>query len=247
MLARAEALHAAGGIAGDPRRADRRLRAGAPPEAAGADPARPDRARAQHPRPTRASAISAAWSPARPMPSSAFRRSSSRARSPAWRSPTWRRRFSRSLARSRPGSRHRRLGAHGSGVSADATALSGLAALGSRPAGHRSRLHGLHARFRLSTCARGGRALEGPRPGVVCNERIPANSAPARATATRTSPSPRASSPCATVRRSSPFTSSCGRPTTSPTMPPWPPPRSSSCSTVSRRSARAAAAAIRRR
>ena len=50
MLVRSDALLRGRRHRGHPRRADRRLRAGAKSQAAGADPAQPDRARAQHPR-----------------------------------------------------------------------------------------------------------------------------------------------------------------------------------------------------
>ena len=70
MLVRADALRAAGGIDDHSRRADRRLRARARDEEAGADLARPHRSRAQHPPLSEAGAISAAWWRARPMRSS---------------------------------------------------------------------------------------------------------------------------------------------------------------------------------
>ena len=67
MLVRREALRAGGRHGGDPRRADRRLRAGESAQGARPDLDRLDRARAQHPRLSGAWRISAAWSRAPPM------------------------------------------------------------------------------------------------------------------------------------------------------------------------------------
>ena len=57
-----------------------------------------------------------------------------------------------------------RLAADGVGVPADVAVLSRVAAVGAGVAGHRGHLYGVHARFRLSACARARRHVEGPRP-----------------------------------------------------------------------------------
>ena len=144
MLVRREALGAAGGIEAIRGALDRRLRAGAQAQAAGADLAQPDAARAQHPRlcdgaghPPHGRALGLR---AASLFAAAARRNGRRhgaGLSGAGSSGTVR-------PRACAGARPARLGAHDRRIPADPAVLPAVAALGPRSAADRARLHGIY-------------------------------------------------------------------------------------------------------